>query len=292
MLSGLRTHLMEPELFKEFCEEFTREVNRLRIERRTDQDAWAAELARTEKQIRGIITAIKDGMYQPSMKSEMDALETRKAELTELLANAQEPPPLLHPNMAEIYRQRISVLYESLRDDEERDQAAAAFRTLVEQVTLVPEENELGIVLRGDLAAMLVFAANKKKPDFLTETGLLRDLMEPGALVAVEGQGRCQRVGGGMAAGPAFRISQESVLAGPRNQMSRKIKRLRTPQKGLKAEKCWPSFVPVSGYEPGHGGIHRSRNGMPPKPDKAPRKPEATGSRSGHSWYADIRGIM
>jgi hypothetical protein len=39
------------------CEEFTREVNRLRIERRTDQDTWAAELARIEKQIRGIITA-------------------------------------------------------------------------------------------------------------------------------------------------------------------------------------------------------------------------------------------
>ncbi|MDL2406821.1 hypothetical protein PY650_14360 [Rhizobium calliandrae] len=33
MLSGLRTHLMEPELFKEFCDEFTREVNRLRIGR-------------------------------------------------------------------------------------------------------------------------------------------------------------------------------------------------------------------------------------------------------------------
>ncbi|MGY4281260.1 hypothetical protein ACVWXO_000480 [Bradyrhizobium sp. LM2.7] len=32
VLSGLRTHLMEPELFKEFCQEFTREVNRLRID--------------------------------------------------------------------------------------------------------------------------------------------------------------------------------------------------------------------------------------------------------------------
>ena len=31
ILNGLRKHLMEPELFKEFCAEFTREVNRLRI---------------------------------------------------------------------------------------------------------------------------------------------------------------------------------------------------------------------------------------------------------------------
>ncbi len=84
-------------------------------------------------------------------------------------------------------------------------------------MTLVPEENELGIVLRGDLAAMLAFAANKKNAGFLTETGLLRDLVEPGALVAMEGQGRLQRAGGGMPVGPAFRISQESGVAGPRN---------------------------------------------------------------------------
>ncbi|WP_029084952.1 hypothetical protein [Bradyrhizobium sp. th.b2] len=59
VLNGLRTHLIKPELFKLFCEEFTQEVNRMRIERRTDQDAWQSELERVEKQIRGIITAIK-----------------------------------------------------------------------------------------------------------------------------------------------------------------------------------------------------------------------------------------
>jgi site-specific DNA recombinase len=36
---------------------------------------------------------------------------------------------------------------------------------LVDQVTLVPDEAELAIVLRGDLAAILRFAANKKNPD-------------------------------------------------------------------------------------------------------------------------------
>jgi site-specific DNA recombinase len=184
VLSGLRTHLMEPELFKEFCEEFTREVNRLRIERRTDQDAWQSELGRVEKQIRGIITAIKDGMYQPSMKAEMDALEARKAELTDLLANAKEPPPLLHPNMAEIYRQRIAALYESLQSEEEKAEAAEVFRTLVDQVTLVPEAEQLAIVLRGDLAAILRFAAGKKNPDFLSEAGALDGLLSQASVVA------------------------------------------------------------------------------------------------------------
>ncbi|WP_439397051.1 recombinase family protein [Bradyrhizobium sp. PMVTL-01] len=184
VLSGLRTHLMEPELFKEFCEEFTREVNRLRIERRTDQDAWQSQLGRVEKQIRGIITAIKDGMYQPSMKAEMDALEARKAELTDLLANAEDPPPLLHPSMAEIYRQRISALYESLQSEEERSEAAEVFRTLVDQVTLVPEAEQLAIVLRGDLAAILRFSAGKKNPDFLSEAGALDGLLSRASVVA------------------------------------------------------------------------------------------------------------
>ena len=30
VLKGIRTHLMEPDLFKEFCQEFTHEMNRLR----------------------------------------------------------------------------------------------------------------------------------------------------------------------------------------------------------------------------------------------------------------------
>ena len=184
VLNGLRTHLMEPELFKEFCAEFTREVNRLRIERRTDQDAWQSELGKVEKQIRGIITAIKDGMYQSSMKAEMDALEARKSELSNLLANAQEPPPLLHPNMAQIYRQRISTLYECLQVEGGKAEAAEVFRTLVDQVTLVPDGAELAIVLRGDLAAILRFAAGKKNPDFLSEAGVLDGLLSQASVVA------------------------------------------------------------------------------------------------------------
>ena len=36
-------------------------------------------------------------------------------------------------------------------------------RSLIERATLVPEDGQLAIVLRGDLAAMLTFSANKKR---------------------------------------------------------------------------------------------------------------------------------
>jgi site-specific DNA recombinase len=86
----------------------------------------------------------------------------------------KKPPPLLHPNMAEIYCQRISALYENLQDETGKAEVAEVFRTLVDQVTPVPDEAELAIVpTRGDQAAILRFAANKKNPDILSEAGVL-----------------------------------------------------------------------------------------------------------------------
>ncbi|WP_038380247.1 hypothetical protein [Bradyrhizobium elkanii] len=70
----------------------------------------------------------------------------------------------LRTNTSEIYRQRVAALYESLQAEGE---TAEVFQTLINQVTLVPEAEELAIVLRGDLAAILRFAAVNKSPDFL-----------------------------------------------------------------------------------------------------------------------------
>jgi hypothetical protein len=187
VLKGLETHLMEPELFKEFCAEFTREVNRLRIERGADLSAMRAELPRIDRELDKLlklILASDDIDASKRVMREMKELEIRKEGLEKSLAEAEEPPPLLHPNMAEIYRQRISTLYESLGDEDGKTQAAEVFRTLVDQVTLVPDEDELAIVLRGDLAAILTFASANKRPAFLTEAGVLGDLISPASVVA------------------------------------------------------------------------------------------------------------
>ncbi|MDF0522817.1 hypothetical protein P0R31_36900 [Bradyrhizobium yuanmingense] len=92
---------MEPELFKEFCQEFTPEVNRLRIERGADIEEQRRELERTDRELDKAVQAILDGVPGTKLKDKIGALEARKVELVDLLANAAEPPPLLHPNMAE-----------------------------------------------------------------------------------------------------------------------------------------------------------------------------------------------
>ncbi len=56
----------------------------------------------------------------------MVLLEARKKELALFLAEAEEPPPLLHPSMALQYRNRVQQLYEALQDEEEETRIEAA----------------------------------------------------------------------------------------------------------------------------------------------------------------------
>ena len=217
ILNGLRKHLMEPELFKEFCTEFTKEVNRLRIERGADLEGWKRELERVDKELDKIVDAIMQGFPLSKLKDKSEKLEARKAELTEKLANADEPPPLLHPNMAALYAQRIGQLYEHLQDEDGRARAAETFRSLIDQVTLVPDNGELAIVLRGDLGAILRFAAGKKNPDFLAEAEALDNLLSQGSLVAGVRNRRSLRNGSGNAKTSALcatEVSQVSLVAG------------------------------------------------------------------------------
>ena len=164
VLSGLSTHLMEPELVKEFAAEFHREVNRLNAGREQEYAARRAELERVGRQIRGIVEAIKDGLRTPAMKDELLALEARKVELAAAIARAPTPAPRLHPNLAEIYRRKVIRLREELNRSGLRAEAAQALRGLISQVRLIPEDGHLGIELAGDLAAILAFAASKKMP--------------------------------------------------------------------------------------------------------------------------------
>jgi len=155
VLSGLRTHLMHPDLVKEFVAEYHREFNRLSAQHEQTHARQKDELARVERQIRAIVEAIKDGLRTPAMKDELQALETRKAELHAVAGAAVAPPVRIHPNLAEIYRQKVARLHEELNRPELREEASAAIRSLIEAVRLVPVDGKLEIELAGDLAGIL-----------------------------------------------------------------------------------------------------------------------------------------
>jgi site-specific DNA recombinase len=83
ILNGLRKHLMSPELFNEFCAEFTREVNRLRIERGADLAGWRSELEKVDRELDKMVDAILQGFPPAKLKDKAEKLEARKSELTD-----------------------------------------------------------------------------------------------------------------------------------------------------------------------------------------------------------------
>ena len=65
VLSGLKTHLMHPDLVKEFAAEYHRELNRLNASLEQAHAGKADEAARIDRQIYALVEAIKDGMRTP-----------------------------------------------------------------------------------------------------------------------------------------------------------------------------------------------------------------------------------
>jgi len=165
VLVALRDKLMRRDLFEDFCHEYVRELNRLRMEHRAGLSSARTELAVVEREIRKLVQAIKDGVSALSIKDELMSLEARKVELQERL-NAPEMPELLHPRMADVYREKVGTLCSALESEESRTGATDAIRALVEVILLEPDGDQLRITLKGDLAGMLRAARDSKRsPD-------------------------------------------------------------------------------------------------------------------------------
>lgn len=172
VLNGLKEHLMGPDLFKEFADEFYREVNRLRLAEASHLDRMKADLETVGRKIQKIVAAITDGVPARSLKDELLTLERRQDELTAQLAEADVPAPLVHPNLAEIYRRKVAELHVTLNHDDSRAEAADIIRSLIDEIVLIPENGELRIDLKGELAAILAFANGDKKPATNQRDGL------------------------------------------------------------------------------------------------------------------------
>jgi hypothetical protein len=75
-------------------------------------------------------------------------------------------PVRLHPNLAQIYRQKVEQLQRALEDSEIRDEAVHILRGLIEYVSIGPIENGLEIEIVGEIAKMveLGIRTNTKQP--------------------------------------------------------------------------------------------------------------------------------
>jgi site-specific DNA recombinase len=158
VLDGLKDQLMHPELVTAFIGEFHREVNRQGAEQDGSRERAMGNLEKTKREIARLIDAIKAGVPGAAIKDEMATLEAKRAELLAQLQAAPPPMPRLHPNLAELYHQKVINLAEALNDEDSRLEAAECIRELIEEIRLVPEDGKLRAELYGELAALINLA--------------------------------------------------------------------------------------------------------------------------------------
>ncbi len=165
VLTGLSRELMHPDLVKEFIDEYHREVNRLAADRDRDRDRLVRDLEKTNRYLKRIVQAIKDGVPALALKDEMMDLESRKLELEQRVSKAPAPIPRLHPSLADLYRWKVDNLQEALSREDTRVEATEAIRALIDEIRLVPEGGELKIELFGELAALIGLANKDPRSD-------------------------------------------------------------------------------------------------------------------------------
>ena len=156
--------MLRHDLFEELCEEFTREMNRLRMEHRASLTAAERELERVKREIEKVVDAIVEGVKGSEVKDRMAGLQDRKEILLKQLEAANELPPLLHPSLSELYRTKVTQLAEALGRPDTRTEVTEMLRGLIDEIVLTPDQGQLRIDLRGNLAAMLSAATNEKRP--------------------------------------------------------------------------------------------------------------------------------
>lgn len=154
VLNGLQSRLMHPDLIREYITTWQQAERRETLAARGEQER---RLAKVTKEIDAEVTVITQGIFHPSMKAKMDALEAERAELeAKLAAFLPEPEPVaIHPGLAETNARKVADHASALNDPEARPEAAELLRGLIERVTLTPDPDAPNghlIELRGELA--------------------------------------------------------------------------------------------------------------------------------------------
>lgn len=157
VLTGLKDRMMSPEVAAEAMRAYAEETNRLNRKRRSNGGAWKAEFQKIERELEKAVDAILAGAPPLTLKERMEKLEARKAELAELLADAPDDTPDILPSASAIYAKKVAALTAALARPDERSQAAAALRMLIEKIVLTPgpERGEIFATLHGELRRIL-----------------------------------------------------------------------------------------------------------------------------------------
>ena len=161
-LAGLSTEMLRDDVVAAFLTEYEAETQRLAAETVSTRPEREVELANLDRQIalakEAILKGVDATMFVEEMKVWNERRQVLLAEQDAAQATSTESD-LLHPDLGRVYREKVGQLTAAFEDEALKAQAFERLRALIEAVVLMPEDGDLTIDLRGELASMLSLCA-------------------------------------------------------------------------------------------------------------------------------------
>jgi site-specific DNA recombinase len=168
VLGAMREDLLNPQLVSEYIATYHAAERSAIARYAAAQGDLRKQLRDAEAKIKRLVAAIAAGVDVAEIR---DGLQEVSAERDSLKAELDEADAervvTMHPRLADNYRKRIGALGEALEGPgEQRAEAKATLRSLVDCVVVIPAETGRGVELelRGRLAEIIRFAQSKKAP--------------------------------------------------------------------------------------------------------------------------------
>ncbi len=181
VLAGIKERLLHPDFLTEFTREFHRELKRQRARGTNSRKSIENRIAKTDKRIQRLVSAIADGIDTLAMRKTLIELEQRKTKLSADLSEAENHAPIkLHPNLSEMYRRKVEALENSLNENENiRREAGKILRALIRKIILRPglKRGEMSIEVYGEPGAVLALASGNPAH---TQLGMIKVVAEEG----------------------------------------------------------------------------------------------------------------
>ena len=164
-LAILQEHLLTDEHVSVFIEEFEREMQRLTRQDTGQHDAAQQRLQQVTTELENLYQNLLAGLASPVLRAMIAEREAEKVRLEARGGAVADSKPtvilLPHPVLVEQFRSKVASLRQSLDDASIRTEAAAVLSTLIESVTIFPDEPggpEAEVVAR--VSDLMAFATN------------------------------------------------------------------------------------------------------------------------------------
>jgi site-specific DNA recombinase len=165
VLECLKNNLMEPALVEIFIREFHAEANKQTQFLTTGITEKKRKLEKRMTRLDGLYDAIADGLRTPGLKIKIEEMEAGIVTIKSELDAAPPPAPILHPNLAELYRRQVENLNKALNAPDSRTEAAEILRGIIERIDVTPiGRGAFEIDLVGDIVNMIDLAQSPEQP--------------------------------------------------------------------------------------------------------------------------------